>query len=500
MAKRQRRAAAAEDRAAMRRGKSGSEALEIVSKKLGPKDQKAYDTETAKIQENQKKPEAAKPHRFRKAKWTHKNGHPRCLLCGNEESISGICKAPAALEDAVATKFDALEDGDTKGESGEWDARLAAARKEVLSRGRWAQVAKAIDTGALEDGGKKSPAHLPGGGLLEDAPRAEIPKGPKRVKAKVQHDDISKIRDVKTYDPLKVSDAVLRDDFRIVLAWYSTWKKDPEDFKHDRKTLVILLRKILKEAVRRGPDVIRFNPKGMTKAARELFEEVAREVKLPRTMLKRLDLTPDADPGDFSNAELEEAHDKLHFMYRDKGAAPRSVKGWSLEDVVNLHARVVDEMRKRDAKHPVPPDDGLDEVSEDFEGEEVRKGKYATVHSSGVERGPEIKLEEVLKHFKTFVLRTPYVYVVGGLANHGKTKGDIDVLVRDTEKLPEEFKHALHFRLGRALPGQLAERMQVHFDKFHGPFTNHVELYRLVLERMEGDEVIEMRDEGGDES
>lgn len=31
------------------------------------------------------------PHKFKSAKWTHPNSHPRCSLCGDEEPIGGIC-------------------------------------------------------------------------------------------------------------------------------------------------------------------------------------------------------------------------------------------------------------------------------------------------------------------------------------------------------------------------------------------------------------------------
>jgi hypothetical protein len=54
--------------------------------------QKEYDAETATINEN-KKGEGAKRHKFQRAKFLYPNMHPRCLLCGDEESISGQCKA-----------------------------------------------------------------------------------------------------------------------------------------------------------------------------------------------------------------------------------------------------------------------------------------------------------------------------------------------------------------------------------------------------------------------
>jgi len=47
--------------------------------------------EDAVIREAKKKPEALQPHKFKPAQWTHKNGHPRCLICGDEPTMSGIC-------------------------------------------------------------------------------------------------------------------------------------------------------------------------------------------------------------------------------------------------------------------------------------------------------------------------------------------------------------------------------------------------------------------------
>lgn len=51
-----------------------------------------YEEETAMIRENAKKPEATRRHTFRPAQWTHPNGHPRCLLCGDEEPEGGYCE------------------------------------------------------------------------------------------------------------------------------------------------------------------------------------------------------------------------------------------------------------------------------------------------------------------------------------------------------------------------------------------------------------------------
>lgn len=59
----------------------------MVKKK---KNNKEYEEETEKINESAKS--CKYPHKFEKAKWTYPNGHPRCKMCGQEESIEGICE------------------------------------------------------------------------------------------------------------------------------------------------------------------------------------------------------------------------------------------------------------------------------------------------------------------------------------------------------------------------------------------------------------------------
>jgi len=331
-----------------------------------------------------------------------------------------------------------------------------------------------------------------------DEPRAtDAEPGAHTVVRGVEVEQVEKIQDVETYDPKDASDAVLRDDFRILLAWYASWKKDPEGFEHGLETIETLLRKVLKELVRRGKDVIQFNPRGMKSSVRQFFLQVARDVKVPEEMFKALGLETGTDPEGLTDAELVAAHWDLHQMYDRERWTQTGVKGWSTEDIVNLHARVVDELLERSkVEHPPPPDNGLDELSADFERNaekqpayhkrptEKAEREYATIHRSGVKRGEKITLADVLPHLKTFKARKPYVYLVGGLANHGETEGDVDILVNDMEDAPDWLKDVIHFRLGRSLPGEIAERLDIHFDRDRGPFTNFVELYDLVLERV----------------
>jgi len=50
-----------------------------------------YEAESEKIRENARE-WRPKRHRFKAAEWTFPNGHPRCLLCGEEERTGGWCE------------------------------------------------------------------------------------------------------------------------------------------------------------------------------------------------------------------------------------------------------------------------------------------------------------------------------------------------------------------------------------------------------------------------
>lgn len=106
-------------------------------------------------------------------------------------------------------------------------------------------------------------------------------------------------------------------------------------------------------------------------------------------------------------------------------------------------------------------------------------GYTAPIHSSGEEQGDAIALEEVLRHIKPICLRHPVVMLVGGIANQGHSRNDIDLLVRGP--LDEETMHIVRFRLGRMFPPNMSERIQFLDDEMGGPFTNFVDLYDLWL-------------------
>jgi GNAT superfamily N-acetyltransferase len=65
------------------------------------KNEKEIEAENLKIKENKKKLKATKKHKFKAAKYTHPNGHPRCIICGNEETIDGICRSSLEKTDIL---------------------------------------------------------------------------------------------------------------------------------------------------------------------------------------------------------------------------------------------------------------------------------------------------------------------------------------------------------------------------------------------------------------
>jgi len=62
---------------------------------------------------------------------------------------------------------------------------------------------------------------------------------------------VKKIKDIHAYDPRKISDQVLQDDWRIVAAWFSSLKEGKK-LKYREEEVVWLASRILKEIFRRG--------------------------------------------------------------------------------------------------------------------------------------------------------------------------------------------------------------------------------------------------------
>lgn len=121
-------------------------------------------------------------------------------------------------------------------------------------------------------------------------------------------------------------------------------------------------------------------------------------------------------------------------------------------------------------------------------GNEVFEMSAGSEEGSDAEVDPALGLGEALAMLKQFRVRKDYVSVVGGLAIHGSTEGDVDILVRDSPEMSTAFTGLLEARLLAALPREAAGRAEFHYDydEFFGPFTDHVPLFHLALLRAGG--------------
>lgn len=119
--------------------------------------------------------------------------------------------------------------------------------------------------------------------VRELRPDAHEPDDIKDIKNLIE---VRKIQNIETYNPKNATDAQLRDDFRISLAWYAKWKTNPDSIKFTRDEIKNVLKRIINELIERGPDVIQFSPSTMKSSSREIFDDVAEEIDIPDNMRK----------------------------------------------------------------------------------------------------------------------------------------------------------------------------------------------------------------------
>lgn len=186
--------------------------------------------------------------------------------------------------------------------------------------------------------------------------------------------------------------------------------------------------------------------------------------------------------GEMSNDEIVRADEDAHRIYQDQFAEGKtSLNGLTVEDLVNAHVAVVAELKRRGLPHD--SNDALDARTRVWSQPHVleHKGEYLTVNPGSEGEHPEVSLEAVVAHLKdAALLRSPAVFLVGSLCTQGKTRGDIDVLIRGP--LDETTRRSIEFRIGRALPPELSQRVQfIDEDDDGGPYTDHVGLYDLAL-------------------
>lgn len=175
------------------------------------------------------------------------------------------------------------------------------------------------------------------------------------------------------------------------------------------------------------------------------------------------------------------------------------------EEIINKFLLLKDELELRGLKIPKPYT-LLDQDAKKFKKRlvvapfypkpgEVYKfdgDSYAPVLPSGDKQGPSISLSDFEPYLKDFIIASPVVWIVGGIAEHDSTQNDCDVLC----SLPtdEEMGRVIDFRLYRSIPRELADRMSFLHERkgASSPFTSCFPIYRLKMERIPDAEIQKM--------
>ena len=121
----------------------------------------AYFAESEKIRQNRAK-YGEKVHKFKAAEWTHPNGHPRCLLCGQEESISPECNREPTAEEHRAfqekldaefgvTRYDVSPDGELVTSKEVAKAHFDPKQPRDPKNGEWVKVGRRLVRVVSED-------------------------------------------------------------------------------------------------------------------------------------------------------------------------------------------------------------------------------------------------------------------------------------------------------------------------------------------------------------
>jgi len=184
--------------------------------------------------------------------------------------------------------------------------------------------------------------------------------------------------------------------------------------------------------------------------------------------------------GKYTDQDLVQVHRLLHiFFNRKTGGEKVVIEGQprSVEDIVNRHVLVVQEMGRRGFEHHEDEDE-LNRLSKPF-----MKQELAPVNPSGAGAGkPKARVEDIFKYFnQQIILHKGAVVFTGGVINNGESDNDLDVLAR----IPsiDELLRRLYFRLIRSLPEghPLKESLHLIGNDPSGPFTSFIPAYDLAL-------------------
>ncbi len=229
----------------------------------------------------------------------------------------------------------------------------------------------------------------------------------------------SLVSEIGHYAPRKIETPILKDNYRILTAWYASKKRNrPIRFEFD--TILGLSIETIKELVRRK--AVTFHPTTMRKYAKQLFTQSMRKIqergtKVPMSKLSdesmNLELLGEAlflsdvevlwnefikqtRPSFLKNkgkSDLSRTHLLIHQIWKS---------GLKNHSVVNAHIYTLSAYEKQDIQHP-DWDDGLDTLSDKI------AEKYPLAKTN------EEQVKDLLDSFPDVLRgRSPKIYLIGG--------------------------------------------------------------------------------------
>jgi len=211
-------------------------------------------------------------------------------------------------------------------------------------------------------------------------------------------------------------------------------------------------------------------PKRINPIKKEYFLSEADVKTQTEELMRVLDINTESLKK-VSDKELLMMHLRMHQLYN------RFKKNLiSIEDIVNAHRFIVNEMKKRGMKHN--PIDDLDKTL-----------KKITMS----------KREEYLKQFKDFKIMKDAICMIGSMAEGKENPHDIDILIRirnNPQEFFDYFKRAIETRISKMFEGTEYEG-KLHFvwGDPEGAHDSFVPLYDLKFELSNPLSVIEMSEE-----
>lgn len=213
--------------------------------------------------------------------------------------------------------------------------------------------------------------------------------------------------------------------------------------------------------------------------SRSLFHNVITELDIKTKLLLRIGIK--INPFEKDNSELIKLHKRAHTAYRKATESGDTV---SIAKAQALHALVTAELNMRDLPH-LENADGFDLINKGYvEGSAIGETKIIKKKKM---KSKEIVLENVLDYFGSFDLRSPYVSIVGDIAENGTTEKNVDILIQDSNVLPLKSRQLLELQILKMLPLVIQKRINFHYNDFSGKTEQFVSLFDLKIQKADED-------------